>query len=423
VASPGFDVFIEEVVPTLAAGATVACSQSLTPLDPRGLHQAIGGAEATVVELSTQYWYEYEHWLAVNGLQPPQSLRLVVVGGEHMDPARYRRWQQRCPVALVHVYGITETTVSSTMFTGLVDDEHARFVPVGPPLAHNEVQITEGGGQTGEIVVTGDAVGRGYLGEPGLTADRFRPDPAGPPGSRAYLTGDRGSWVDGDLVCHGRDDGQMKVLGHRVEARAVEAALRAVPGVSQAAVAVDQPGRRTLSAFLVADSAGPPRGEGPVEAGPDDRAAIARVLERALPSWSRPTRYFWVARLPTNHHDKVDRAALARLSEAVAPRTPGPAASALRAGGGVRAGGDVVAAVDAVEACVAAFLIGLGQLDVGPDDDFFEFGGDSLRALTVMSELRHAGWPVGDTAAVLFDAATPRRLADHLLLQPTTGAS
>ncbi|MGY5633255.1 AMP-binding protein [Streptomyces sp. UC1A3] len=144
VASLGFDVLIEEVFPALVAGAAVVCRADTRALDAEELHTMIARTGTTVVELSTQYWLEYARWLDARGLTTPAGLRLVVVGGERMDPRPYRDWQARQPARLAHVYGLTECTVSSTFYTGLLPAD-AREVPLGTPLRDVEISVRRDG--------------------------------------------------------------------------------------------------------------------------------------------------------------------------------------------------------------------------------------------------------------------------------------
>ncbi len=259
IAAPSFDVFIEEVFPTLLAGGTVLCRATVGPIELATVHRALSSAAATLVEMTTQYWYEYQRWLRSAMLPAPRALRMLVVGGERMDSGAYRRWQAHFETALVHVYGITEVTVSSTMFSDRLS-EADREVPVGRALQHCDVSVRSGGaplapGEEGEIHIGGNAVGRGYVGNPALTAARFLPDPCGAPGSRVYASGDRGVMTaGGDLVCRGRSDDQVKLRGRRLELSEVEDGLRRIPSLNLAAVLVEPASRSNLVPFVVPPS-------------------------------------------------------------------------------------------------------------------------------------------------------------------------
>jgi amino acid adenylation domain-containing protein len=400
-AAPSFDVFLEETLPVLTAGGTLLCRAGGEPSDFAAVHGAMEAEGATVVEMSTQYWLEYARWLAAAGACPPPGLRALIVGGERMDARAYRAWQARLATPLVHVYGITETTCTSTMYHGRPGPEDDD-VPVGTPLSNTVLRPGAGGGGD-EIGLAGACVGRGYLDAPGLTADRFRPDPAGPPGSRLYATGDYG-YVDADgaLVFRARRDDQVKVRGHRVRLSAVEAALQSLDGVLRAVVLPDPRRVSGLVAFVVrgGGDGAPPR---PV-LGPE-RAALRAALEGVLPAWAVPGRFFSLDALPRSVNGKVDREALRR------------SAGAGEGGGGA---GDRPAASHGAEPLVArvtaAFRAVLQAPDMQPDDDFFDFGGDSLLALALAWELGAVAG-TGVSAAALFDAPTPRAMAQRLARQ------
>ncbi|GAA1621279.1 hypothetical protein GCM10009733_017280 [Nonomuraea maheshkhaliensis] len=209
-------------------------------------------------------------------------------------------------------------------------------------------------GFPGELCLGGEGLARGYPGHPGLTAERFVPDPYGPPGSRLYRTGDRvRRRPDGTLEFLGRFDAQVKVRGFRVEPGEVETALLAHPGVRQAVVTAD--GER-LAAYVV----------GP--AGPDE---LRTSLAATLPAHLVPTAWVSLAELPLTITGKVDVAALPApgpgpVAEFVPPRTD---AEVLVAG-------------------IWGELLGVEA--VGVNDDFFALGGHSLLATRVAALLRNA---------------------------------
>ena len=189
-------------------------------------------------------------------------MRFVIVGGERMHPERLREWaRQRVP--LVHVFGLTETTVSSTMLRLEAGEDASAHpnLPVGRPLPNVELYVLGARmepvpvGAPGELYIGGVAVARGYTGRPELTAERFVPAPLGDaPGARLYRTGDRVRWQDdGTLEFLGRMDQQLKVRGFRIEPAEIEAALAAHEAVREAVVVAreDVPGQKQLTAYVV----------------------------------------------------------------------------------------------------------------------------------------------------------------------------
>ncbi|MGH3669314.1 MAG: non-ribosomal peptide synthetase, partial [Pseudonocardiaceae bacterium] len=181
----------------------------------------------------------------------------LLVGTERVPPSLITRWS--ADLQLFAAYGLTETTVNSTLWLagpGWV----GQSVPIGRPDPGARVYVLDTTlhpapiRSPGELYVAGDGLARGYLGRPTLTAERFVADPHGPPGGRMYRTGDLACWgSEGALDFLGRNDGQVKVHGYRIEPGEVEAALAAHPGVARAAVVVreDQPGHRRLVGYTV----------------------------------------------------------------------------------------------------------------------------------------------------------------------------
>ncbi len=293
-ASLGFDVLIEEVFPALMTGGTVLCRPDSAAPDPQELHAMLGDMGVTIVELSTQYWREYARWLDVRNETTPPGLRRVLVGGERMDPDDWRRWERSGRAPLVHVYGLTECTVTSTMYDGRLPAD-AQEVPIGTPLANAEVTVrgADGlpvaAGELGEIHIGGPSLASGYVGDPEQTSRRFVPDPRAPE-QRLYATGDRGRILpDGNLEFRGRMDDQLKVRGHRLEPASVERLLTADPEVAQAVVLLDMNTRTTLSACLV--PAGPVPEVTPDRALPvtgERREQLLAGLAAELPDWAIP---------------------------------------------------------------------------------------------------------------------------------------
>ncbi|RSS64695.1 amino acid adenylation domain-containing protein [Streptomyces sp. WAC07061] len=433
VASLGFDVLIEEVFPAFAAGAAVVCREDTRALDAEELHVTLARGRITVVELSTQYWLEYARWLEAAGATTPPALRTVVVGGERMDPRPYRDWQDRQPAALAHVYGLTECTVSSTFYTGRLPAD-ADEVPLGTPLRDVEITVRREGrpvpdGETGEIHIGGPLLARGFLDDDAATARRFVPDPyATAPGARVYVTGDLGRVdPDGQLVFLGRVDDQIKIRGHRLEPARVERALCEAAGVGQAVVFPDPATGTVLWAFTVpADpAAAPPPGEA-VRITGADRDALVAPLEAQLPDWAVPRVLHRVAVLPKNPHGKIDKRLLAAWAAGTATAPPAPAraqAPALQDAGAGAHGPDGAGPGEPLDITLGLFREVLGDPHLGPDDNFFDHGGQSLLAMRLLARLResHPG-AAGLRASALFASPTPRLLA-AALTTPSLGGT
>lgn len=407
VASPGFDVYVEEILPVLMNGGVVRCRPSFSQLGPSDLHRALEAGRCTIVELSTQYWYEYQRWLESVDRRPPDDLRAILVGGERMDPDAYRRWQARFHTPLVHVYGLTECSVTSTTFHGRLSPG-AGDVPLGTALEGCEVTVgPHDATGRGEVVVCGPMVGRGYVGDPAATAARFVPDPFGPPGERMYLTGDVGGVDGGVLVFHGRRDSDIKVRGHRVDPSDVERQLERSSEIDRAAVVPDPRIPTSLAAVLVMrESFG--SGAGVVAISHETRQRIVDLVQDVLATWEIPGRCFRASALPLNDHGKLDRVAVAAMIRSAGHESSGD--------------GDEPRGLVA-QAVLGAFRRILGD-DMTSTSDFFEFGGNSLVAMRLVEEINDELAADILRPAMLYDARTPKqlwRLAEHRRALGTPG--
>ncbi|MFF9027204.1 amino acid adenylation domain-containing protein [Streptomyces iakyrus] len=322
------------------------------------------------------------------------ALRTVVFGGEALRPDRLRPWYERHPdtaPALVNMYGITETTVHVTRLDLDRDQVAAAETSViGTGLSDLRTYVLGPGlrpvppGVPGELHVAGAGLARGYLGRPGLTAQRFVADPYGPPGTRMYRTGDMARWTaDGLLEYLGRSDDQVKIRGFRIEPGEVEAALAEHDGIAQVAVLVrrDRLDDDRLVAYVVPAAGAAVR--------PEELRAFARDR---LPEHMVPAAVVLLGRLPLTPNGKLDRAAL-------------PAPDRASAGGPHQP-----ARTPREQAVCDLFAEVLGVDRVGADDNFFDLGGHSVLATRLTSRLRTA-YGVELSLRSLFEAATPAALA------------
>lgn len=330
-----------------------------------------------------------EQLVAEGVLDGPWPLPELFLGGEAVPPALWTTLRAHPGTRTVNLYGPTEATVDA--LGAFATDADGPVI--GRPVAGITARVRDPWlrpvpvGVVGELYLSGPQLARGYLGQPGTTAERFVADPDGAAGDRAYRTGDAVRVLPGGLVEFvGRLDDQVKVGGHRVETGEVAAALQACDGVLAAAVMVD--GAHTSAARLVAAVTRE-------QPGGDDGAfadGVRRSLELRLPRPWVPAAIAVVDRLPTTVTGKVDRDAVRRLasttsarSDLVAPSTPAQRA--------------VVEAV--------ATVLGVPQVSVA--DDFFALGGHSLTALRVLGALRSHGYRLA--LRDVFEGRTLDRLA------------
>ncbi len=377
-ASLGFDVLVEELFPAWLSGAAVVMVPERFLGSSADLLALVREQRLTAFELPTAYWHEWVFELARSGAELPACLRLVIVGGERVLPERLESWQ-RLGVPLVHVYGLTETTVTTTTYRlpAAASPSVWHNLPIGKPLRNMRTHVLDERmrpvpvGIAGELYIGGASVARGYLNRPELTEQRFRPDPfgQGPEGStaRLYRTGDLVRQLsDGNLEFLGRLDTQVKVRGYRIEPAEVEAALGRHPSLRELVVVVreDAPGDKRLTAYAV-----------PVEGARPDAGELRRFLGQSLPAHLIPSAFVLLEALPLNPHGKVDRAALpapdgsrpAVSEEFVAPALP----------------------AEEVLAQIWAEVIGLDR--VGVHDNFFEIGGDSILSIQIVARAHAAG--------------------------------
>ncbi|MYU18134.1 amino acid adenylation domain-containing protein, partial [Streptomyces sp. SID8361] len=333
--------------------------------------------------------------------EPVTTLRRIIFGGEALDPGRLRGWVERYGTGspqLVNMYGITETTVHVTHRV-LTDEDFGSgddVSPIGGPIPGLVTYLLDdrlrpvAPGRVGAIYVAGDQVSLGYLGRPGLTAGRFVADPFAGDGSRMYHTGDLARrTLDGDLEFTGRADDQIQLKGFRVELGEVEAAVRELPGVVDAAVTVADTGDH-LVAHIV--------GRVPRD--------LTGPLSAKLPAHMVPGRILPVEALPLTVNGKLDRKALAeRVAQSAEDQDHTPPA-----------GSD-----SALAALVDIFAEALPGSAVDADTDFFRAGGDSIVAITVVNRARALGLPIAPRDVFL--RRTPRALAGNVATRPPREAA
>ncbi|MFJ5097038.1 amino acid adenylation domain-containing protein [Streptomyces sp. NPDC088557] len=416
-ASPGFDVLIEEVLPVLATGGTVVLPGSRILADGTDLTDWLAKHEISCVELTTAYWHEWTAGLIGSGRAPHPGLRLVVTGGERMLPERWDQWHRHFETPLLHIYGLTEATVTSTVLPytpaapGRPDPATGpasarQEIPVGRPIANTRLHVLDRAmlpvpvGVPGELYIGGTGPARGYLGRPAATAERFLPDPFAPrPGGVLYRTGDLARLrADGCLEFLGRADQAVKIRGHRVEPGEIESVLARHPAVGEALVLLQEvtPGDKRLVGYVAAP--------GPVPRREALTAELHGLLHRGLPAYLRPAALVVLDALPLNSHGKVDTRALPRprradlAAEDTYTPPSGPAETWL--------------------AGLVAELLGLDR--VGAHDDFFALGAHSLLAVRLHARIREADPAARPGPAVhdIFEAPTVAALARRLAAAP-----
>jgi amino acid adenylation domain-containing protein len=401
-----FDVSVWEFFWPLAVGARLVMARPEGHRDPSYLGEVIGAEGITTLHFVPSMLRAFfdaaeaageRSWPAACG-----AVRRVMASGEELAGDLVARFGACFGQAELHnLYGPTEAAVDVTCWACRRAGEPAAAppprVPIGRPIANLRLHVLEPGGapaplgMPGELHIGGVGVGRGYLGRPELTAERFVPDPIGPePGGRLYRTGDlarhRG---DGAIEFLGRLDHQVKIRGLRIELGEIEQALRDLPEVGAAAVVVREyaAGDRRLIAYVVAAPG--------ADAAPD---ALRDGLRRTLPEGFLPSLFVALDALPLTPSGKVDRQTLARF-------VPDAAA-------GARAYVPPETAVELALAAIWADLLGVERVGLG--DGFFELGGHSLLATRLISRVRES-FGIELPLRAVFEAPTLGRFAEAVL--------
>lgn len=372
-----FDAAVWEFFAPLISGGTVVMAAPGAERDPALLVEQVRTHRVSVLQVVPSVLRTLVREPGWSGLD---SLRLLFCAGEPLRAELCQQAWRGTGADIWNTYGPTECSID----VSAAQADPARRdggVPIGAPLDNITLQVADEEGELatlgvpGELLVAGRGLARGYLGRPDLTAERFVPDPYGPPGSRRYRTGDLVRWNDtGLLEYQGRIDDQIKVNGVRVEPGTIESALLRHPAVTAATVGVHE--GHGLTAHLVSEREVP-------------AAELRAYLAQRLPTPMIPAVYVRLDALPMTSSGKVDRRALAVpvATTPARPRTP----------------------TELVIASVWSDLLGVDQ--VGAEDDFFGLGGSSLQLTRLAAGLREATG-VRVAVADLFVATTPRGQAE-----------
>lgn len=383
--SVGFDAATGDFWGPLTTGGAVVLAPSSYDTSIASLRETLIRHRVNTITFASPVLSALVEGHALDGT----PVRFIISGGEPL----HRRLVKRCRAALPQVeihnaYGPTEATVNATAYRA--DPVGSPTVPIGRPIDGVRAYVVDPAmqlvppGSAAELAIGGAGVARGYRGRPGLTAERFRPDPfSGTPGGRLYLTGDEVRRTpDGVLEFIGRLDRQVKVRGSRIEPGEVENALMGVPGIIDAVVVARDDGYGTqLVAYVTTD------GRELATAG------VRAELGRGLPPYMVPARVVKLDAVPrTGGIGKIDRSALP---------PPGPAD-----GLGGPPHSPPADRVDATLLSAAAAVLGRSPSDVDVRDDFFELGGDSLRAIRLAARVQ----------AALGVELSPRVIFEHPIL-------
>jgi len=392
-----FDIAGLEMFLPLLTGAKLIITDAITAKDGRALIDLVTDHQITVMQATPYTW----RVMLEAGWETKFPLR-ILCGGEALPKDLINKLLARCS-ELWNMYGPTETTVWSTVKQITSDED----ISIGKPVDNTQVYIldeklnnfTEG--TIGEIYIGGDGVAKGYLNRPELTNERFVNDIfSGIPGSKMYRTGDLGKIrEDGEIVCLGRIDHQVKVRGYRIELEEIEQNLLKQDNVKQAVVIAreDTPGNPRLVGYVIIHDQ---------KSDNDLRAQFdtwQRGLLEVLPEYMVPDDFVIMETIPITPNGKIDRKALPKPNYSNIQRT-----------------GEIVAPRTSNEKLVADVwkeLMGLETISIF--DNFFELGGRSLVAVKIMARLeQETGKRL--PLATLFEHATVEKLAARLEVDATS---
>ena len=342
-------------------------------------------------------------FLETGQLSKCESLQRVISSGEALTAELKERFRGRMGCGLYNLYGPTEAAVDVSWFECQAEQRAEASVPIGRPIWNVRLYILDEQqqllpvGVSGELYISGVALGRGYSRRPELTAEKFVPDPhSTEAGARMYRTGDVGRYRgDGVIEYLGRTDEQVKVRGYRVELGEIEAVLESHRAVRESAAVVREGdgGEKKIVGYYV-------KMEGEAVGGGELRG----YLKERLPEYMVPAVFVELEALPQTSSGKIDRKALPAPGRLQLEREKGFVAPSTR--------------VERTLAGVWSELLGLEQ--VGLHDNFFEIGGDSIRGIQMVSRAQQRGLHL--TPLQLFQAPTIAQLAPLVNSSPTVYA-
>lgn len=354
-----FDSFIEEVFPTLFAGATLVMLRKEQLTDLQQLQHIIVQQGVTLLKFSTAYWHSISE-LNVEKL----GVRLVAIGGEEADVHHYNLWRNQNPnIPLINTYGPTETTVTATLsrLEGALDK-----ITIGKPIANTQIHILDSQlkpvpiGFVGDMYIAGEGVTRGYLNRPDNNATAFIDNPFAM-GSKMYKSGDLARWTSsGDIEFLGRTDNQVKVRGYRIELGAIESVIGAHSQIESVAVVLKEVERKKkiVAYFSSVEKTLTPRD-------------VRTYLEQQLPSYMIPNLFVQLPEIPLNPNGKIDRKLLTTMEISAASNI------------------DFSVPNSPNEIKMTAIWESLLHVNhIGLNDNFMDLGGHSLLVMSLLSEVQ-----------------------------------
>ncbi len=368
-----FDLTLTGLLPPLMVGATVELVNAGDELEGVGIPLSSSGQRYSLIKITPSHLQVLSNWLGERG--KCGNVDALIIGGEACPGEVLRYWQEQDqPTRMIDEYGPTETVVGCSIFEVPPAERYTAIVPIGRPISNMQMYVLDDAmrvlpaGVIGEIYIGGEGVARGYLGLPGLTAERFVPDPfSTEPGKRLYRSGDVGRMrVDGEMDYLGRTDEQVKIRGFRIELGEIEAVLRQHEAVKESSVVVQGTGgdKRLVGYVVLSETIAKESKEA-------TREDIREYLKRELPEYMVPVDVMVLDRMPLSSAGKVDRKAL-----------PLPAQMQLGSSGSY-----VPPQTDFEKQLVKIWEEILNVRPIGVTDNFFERGGHSLLVVRLLAQV------------------------------------
>ncbi len=367
-----FDVSVWEIVWWFFVGASVCMLRPGGEKEPEEIVRSIEKNKITTMHFVPSMLTVFLHYIEnCSHSIKMDSLKHVFASGEALNPEHANRFNKLLSgqaTKLINLYGPTEATVDVSYFD-CSTDQILKSVPIGKPIDNIQLYIVNQNnklqpvGVAGELCIAGDGLARGYLNKPELTAEKFVENPF-VPGGKMYRTGDLAQWrIDGNIEFLGRLDHQVKIRGFRIELGEIETELLKYPSVKETVVVAkeDQAGDKYLCAYIVTE----------------EELTITELrdhLFRNLPDYMIPSYFVQLEKMPLSPNGKVDRKAL-----------PEP-------NGNIRTGVEYAAPRNDIEESVVKVWQEVLKVEkVSIKDNFFSLGGDSIKAIQILSQLRQYG--------------------------------
>lgn len=377
-----FDIFVTESLMPLVNGMTVIMADEKQSNVQKELNELLKKIPADVLQttpskmkmlISNRAYTEYL-----------KAMKVILIGGEAMDASLAKELKEITDAEIYNIYGPTETTVWSS-YAKIENGD----ITIGKPIANTQIYILDNSlnsvpiGVTGELCIAGNGVGAGYLNRPELTAEKFVDNPFGE--GKLYKTGDLAYWrEDGNIVYVGRNDFQVKVRGLRIELGEIENAITSIDGIENAVVIVrnDETGRQLICAFYTGSDM--------------DAKEIRAHIGKKLPKYMLPHILTHLDEMPLTSSGKIDRNALPQVDlNNISQETEFVAATTE----------EEILLTEAIKAV-------LKKEKVGVNDNFFDLGGDSLKAIELTAILESKGYSV--EIRKIFDSENLTEIAENI---------